>query len=147
MQEFKSTGRDFSRRTRRRVAAELAVLSALAACAYLGIFGSFPRWAAWSVLGIGAAYILVGLAFYRRAKADAEAFAIILLDEGISFRPRGDGRRVLYGDLQISKVKRRNGEVVEIWLRTKFGQRIALRGLENMGELSDSLARHVRSGS
>jgi hypothetical protein len=145
MIEFKTNDNQFGRRTRYRIMSELLVLLTIAVCIYFGSFTGSLAWIAWSALGIVAAYILIGLASYPRVRAFAANFSIILLDDGVTFGPGVDNGLVLYENLNISRVIRRNGQVDEIWLRTKFGQRIKLRDLENMPGLYDRLARRVKS--
>ena len=145
MIEFKTNDTQFGRRTRYRLMSELLVLLTIAVCIYFGSFAGTLAWLAWSALGIVAAYILIGLASYPRARAFAAHFSIILLDDGVTFGPGVDNGLVLYENLNISRVIRRNGQVNEIWLRTKIGQRIKLRDLGNMPGLYDSLTRRVNS--
>jgi hypothetical protein len=147
MIEFKSNGNQFGRRTRHRVMTELLVLLTIAVCIYFGSFAGTLAWIAWSALGIVAAYILIGLAAYPRARAFAGNFSIILLDDGVTFGPGVDNGLVLYESLYISRVIRRNGQVDEIWMRTKFGQRIKLRDLENMPGLYDNLTQRIKSAT
>lgn len=91
-------------------------------------------------------YIAFNLAYYRREKRFAEKYAVCPLETTLGFQHEGQLRQLPYGDLKISKVKRRDGEVVEIHLKEKylrfFGP-IKLSGLENMDELYELLAERV----
>lgn len=140
MREFKSKRGDFISRTRRRVIIEIAILVLLAAYFWSAWSEDLPGWLEVSILVIFVAYILFGLASYTKAKAIAEEFSVQLMDDSLGFPNKGNLKQIPYRDLKISKVKKKNDEVVEICLKTTFGQSIKLQGLENMKELYESIA-------
>lgn len=143
MREFQSNSNDFIRRTRRRVIVEVSVLVLLAGYFWSDWSGSWPNWLEVSVLVLFTAYILFGLAYYPKAKSIAKKFSVRLMDEALGFPSQGDMKQIPYRDLTISKVTKKNGEVVAIRLKTTFGQSITLQGLENMKELYEGITAHV----
>ena len=92
---------------------------------------------------IFGAYILFGIAYYPKAKAIAQGFSIHLMDDGLGFPYQGHMIQMPYSDLTISKVTKKDGEVVEIRIKTTFGQSIKLQRLENMNELYEGLAARL----
>jgi hypothetical protein len=147
MREFRSNNDDFARRTRRRVAIEISVLVILAGYFWSDWSRNLPYWLEVSVLVFFTAYILFGLAYYPKAKLIAQDFSVHLMDDALGFPNQGDMKLIPYRDLTISKVTKKNGEVIEIRLKTKFGQSIKLQGLENMKELYETISAHVGHGT
>ena len=143
MREFRSNVNDFIRGTRRRMMVEVSILVLLGGYFWSDWSGSWPNWLQLSVLALFTAYILFGLACYPQAKSIAQTFYIRLMDDALGFPSEGDIKQVPYRDLTISKVTKKNDEVVAIRLKTTFGQSITLRGLDNMKELYEGLAAHV----
>ena len=95
------------------------------------------------MLALFTAYILFGLACYPQAKSIAQTFYIRLMDDALGFPSEGDIKQIPYRDLTISKVTKKNDEVVAIRSKTIFGQSITLQGLDNMKKLYERLAAHV----
>jgi len=143
MREFKTNNSDFSRRTRRRVVVEIFFLLAISAFFLSSLSGVIPEWLKISVISISVLYIVVGLASYPKDKSFAEKFTIYLSNDSLGFSDDGKIRKLPYSDLAISKVLRKHDEVVEIRLRTTFGQTIKLRGLDSMQELYSELVQKV----
>ena len=143
MREFKSNSGDFIRRTRRGVIIEVSALVLLSGYFWSDWSRILPDWLEVSVLVIFAAYILFGLAYYPKAKSIAQQFSIHLMDDALGFPNQGGMKQIPYRDLTISKVTKKNGEVVEIRLKTTFGQSITLQGLENMKDLYEGITAHV----
>jgi len=73
----------------------------------------------------------------------AQKFYVRLMDDALGFPSQGDIKQIPYRDLTISKVTKKNDEVVAIRLKTTFGQSITLQGLDNMKELYEGIAAHV----
>ena len=143
MREFQSNVNDFIRGTRRRVIVEVSILMLLSGYFWSDWSGSWPNWLKLPVLVLFTAYILFGLAYYPKAKSIAQTFYIRLMDDALGFPSEGDIKQIPYRDLTISKVTKKNDEVVAIRLKTTFGQSITLQGLDNMKELYEGLAAHV----
>ncbi len=144
---FRSISDDFGRRTRRRVIIEVSVLVLLTGFFWSGWSRDFPHWLEASVLMIFVAYILLGIAYYPKAKAIAQEFSIHLMNDGLGFPDQGDIKQIPYSDLTISKVTKKDDEVVEIRIKTRFGQSIKLQRLENMNELYEGLAARLGHGT
>lgn len=143
MCEFHSNSKDFFRRTRRRVVAELSVLALLEGF-FLSVWSSsWPDWLEVSILVLFVAYIVFGLAYYPKAKSIAQMFSIRLMDEALGFPSEGVIKQIPYRDITISKVVYKNGEVVSIHLKTSFGQSIKLQGMEDMKGLYEGIAAHI----
>ncbi|MGH9961667.1 MAG: hypothetical protein ACREBC_31830, partial [Pyrinomonadaceae bacterium] len=143
MYEFRSNSGDFVRRTRRRVTLEISIILLL-----VGYFGSgwsqgIPGWLEVAIVSVFAASVLYDLAYYPKAKASADNFAIYLMDNALGFSDRGDIRQIPYRDLTVVKVSKKNGRVVAIHLRTTLGQSIKLQGLENIQELYEGIAVRI----
>ncbi len=144
MQEYKTIGGDFARRTRQRVFAEIFSITLLAVFFWSSWSEDIPEWLEATVILISVIYVLLGLAFYPNAKSVAGKFSIYLSNDSLGFSDKGKIKKLPYSDLVISKVLRKQDEVVEIRLRTTFGQTIKLRGLESMQELYNELAQKVK---
>jgi hypothetical protein len=140
---FKAKHGEFERRARRRVLYEILVL--ILTASYFASSGSsrIPTWVEWTVIALIVSYIAGGLLMHRRAKAIAENFFISLSADGLVFFDGTAQRQLDYRYLRISKVKKDNDEVTEIWLRTPFRQTIKLRDLENMSELHEQLVSYL----
>ncbi len=96
------------------------------------------------VLAIIAVYISIGLAYYSKGKAMAENFSICFLDDALGFSDQEKTRKIPYRDLSISKVTKKNGQIVKVFLKPAFGQTIKLKGFENMNELYDLLKKRIK---
>jgi len=143
MHEFRSNSGDFVRRTRRRVTLEISVLLLLVAYFWSDWSRGIPGWLEVSIVAVFAASVLYDLAYYPKAKAFGENFTIYLLDNALGFSDQGHIRQIPYRDLAISEVTKKNGDVIEIRLKTTFGQSIKLQGLENMQELYEGIAVRI----
>jgi hypothetical protein len=91
------------------------------------------------VLIVFSAYILFNLAYYKKAKKIAREFSIYLMEDALGFPDHKAIKKIPYRDIKISKVKKKNGNIVGIHLKTTFGQSIMLQGLENMNDLYESI--------
>lgn len=139
MREFRSNCDAFIRRTRRRVIVEISILVILTGYFLSDWSSGLPHWLEISALVILVVYIVFGLAYYPRAKSIANEFSVHLMDEALGFPSQGNIKKIPYSDLTISKVTKKNGEVVAIRLQTTFGQSITLQGLDKMNELYDGM--------
>ena len=142
MQVFKSNSSEFYRKTRTRVIFEVLVFCLLAVFFFTDQTVWLPELLKWTILIVVAAYILLGLAFYPKAKSFSQSFVVSLKDDALCFT-KGDGPgRIPYSDLIITDVKKKSDEITTISLRTNIGQKIDLRGLENMQGLYKGLIDH-----
>jgi hypothetical protein len=142
MQEYKSDGSEFYRRTRNRVTYEVIIFISLSFYFWSDWSSLVAEWLKTTILAVLAAYILIGMALYPKAKAAAKSFSITLLDDALKF-PKGNGSgSIPYSDLVIIDTKLKNNEIVQISLRTKTGQKIYLNGLNNMKGLYKGLIDH-----
>ena len=128
--EYNTHSKDFSKRTCRRVIFEVFSLVLLGTFFWSNWSNELPRWLGFSMLSIFSAYILLGLAHYPKAKAIAERFSVSLTSNALGFPDQGHMREILYSDLKISKVIKKNGEIIEIHLKTGFDQTTKLRKYE-----------------
>ncbi len=143
--EYKANSGDFARRTRRRVLFEVFFLALLGVFFWSNWSSEFHNWLKLSVLSIFSGYILFGLALYPKAKIMAEKFSVCLLNNALGFPDQEHMGQIPYCDLAISKVIKKNGKVIEIRLKTDFGQTIKLQGLENMEELYKNIEGRVKT--
>ena len=142
MNEYKSNGSEFYRNTRKRVIYEISTLFLVAIFFWTDFSDLIPSWLKISVLVVFSIYIIFGLALYPKAKATAKNFSVSLQDDALLF-PTGNGSgRIPYSDLTIMGTKSKDDEVTRILLRTSFGQKIELQGLNNMHDLYKGLISH-----
>lgn len=137
MSEFKSDGSEFYRSTRKRVIYELLAFCSVALFFWTDYSILFQDWLKISILVVFLAYILFGLALYPKAKAVANNFSISLLDDTLIFPAERDSGRIAYSDLVILGTKSKDNEISKISLRTSYGQKIEIQGLNNMQDLYD----------
>ena len=147
MYEYKVDRNAFVRRTRRRVIFEVSVFLLLTGFFLSNWSKDVPGWLELSVFGIVTGYIVFSLAYYRKAEALVSRFYVRLLDNALSFPGQDHGKEIPYQDLAISKVTRKGGEVVEIRLKTSFGQIIRLQGLLGMKDLYENIATRLAKES
>lgn len=144
MNEYRQTDGNLWQKTSRRLAWELLAFSMMAALLFSDLSSAIPRWATYSMLGGFAAYILIGLACYPRAKS-MNAKLVIFLDNDCFRYTDGSGvHRIPYTDISISKIEKSGDRVARIEVRTKFNQSIELAGFDRMDELCGTLVARLR---
>ncbi len=143
MREFLSNSDDFRSRTLRRVILELAFLVVLVIFCLSALSDLFPVSLKVAAVALTSTYIAYGVFFYPKAKRLASEFRIQVHEKSLAFPDQGKMKHIPFSQLQIDRVIRDNDDVAEIKLITSFGQRIGLRGLEDMQGLYTALEEKV----
>lgn len=145
MKEFTSNNSSFAKATRRRVFYEAIALVVVIMFFWSDLSEFITNWVKVAILIILAVYIVFGLAWYQKVKSISKGFVIYIDDHALLFKSQGKVREILYDNISSVDAKTDHNNIVEICLKTTFGQIIKLTGLRNMDDLFREISRQVEA--
>ena len=92
-------------------------------------------WLELAIMALSLVFIIFEIAGYWQAKQIAKDFTIYIEDNAFGFAFDGRVRRIPWSDIKLDSWKVKGGSVHSIRIRTKFNQKIKIRGMEDMDAL------------
>ena len=87
------------------------------------------------VIVSGVLYVLFGVVYYPKARSLAERVGVCVRDDYLKFTGVPGFQAYRCADLSITRVRRKRGNVTEIFLKIHDGKGYRLRNFRNMDEL------------
>lgn len=142
---FRSNHQIHFRKTRSRVIKELFVFVLTISLFQFPLMNLIPFWLKATIIVLMAGYIVIGLLLYPKSKAISESFTLDFSDDHLEFKFEDEVRKILYKDLELQNVRREDDDVIEIVMKTSFGQSLSISNFEGMNELLIKLQEKLSS--